>query len=344
MPELKVAIVVPVYNTEQYLNCCLNSIMNQTYKHFEVYIVDDGSTDRSGEILKQFSQIDDRFHVYYKINEGPASARNFALNKIEEDGSFDVICYIDSDDVVSKYFLSVMVDKISTNNADCVIVGFCKFDKNKQYREKRIEKEIVLNNAMTYRFCFGLENYGLSKSPAMAMSVFNIGFQASKIRKVRFDKSLNSAEDQDYLLRCFMNIDTTVVTEKILYYYRIRKSSLTHANDFSVKDIDMYLNLAEKIKEVTRPCREVIEYKAFQNFWKAVNVAVLNKKLEELWRGGVLTEKLTYMEKNFQTDVLKSRKARKRIKIFKMGPLVICIYVYVKRLKYLMHNDIDVYQ
>ena len=100
----KVAIVLPIFNTEQYLPDCLDSILNQTHKNFIVFAVDDGSTDASPSILKSYTLQDNRIHPILIKNSGVSSARNAALEAIKNE-DFDYISFIDSDDKFYPDFL-----------------------------------------------------------------------------------------------------------------------------------------------------------------------------------------------------------------------------------------------
>ena len=95
-----VSIIIPVYNGEKYLQRCFNTIQNQTYNDFEVIIVDDGSTDRTGNICDNMSKVDSRFRVIHKHNEGVARARNVALMQAKGD-----VVFIDADDYVELDYL-----------------------------------------------------------------------------------------------------------------------------------------------------------------------------------------------------------------------------------------------
>lgn len=88
------SVIIPVYNTEKYLERCISSVVTQSYKNLEIFLVDDGSTDRSSEICDNWAERDSRIHVCHKINEGPGAARNIGI-KMSEGG---YITFIDSDD------------------------------------------------------------------------------------------------------------------------------------------------------------------------------------------------------------------------------------------------------
>lgn len=99
---VKVTIIVPVYNTEKYLDRCLNSISSQSYDNLEVILVDDGSTDSSGKICDDFCKKDIRFRVYHITNGGPSRARNLGLSIM----TGDYVLFVDSDDWVDEHFVS----------------------------------------------------------------------------------------------------------------------------------------------------------------------------------------------------------------------------------------------
>ena len=117
--EIKVSIIVPVYNVENYLNRCIDSIINQTYKNLEIILVDDGSTDNSGKICDEYKKIDSRIKVIHKTNGGLADARNAGL-KIY---TGDYVCFVDSDDYVVSNAIEEYTKKAVYNNSDVVVCG-----------------------------------------------------------------------------------------------------------------------------------------------------------------------------------------------------------------------------
>ena len=104
MKEPKISIIIPVYNVEKYLKRCIKSVLNQDYKNLEIYLVDDGSTDNSGNLCDYYAEIDNRIKVIHKINGGLSSARNAALEKV----SGKYLTFIDSDDYVAKNYISIL--------------------------------------------------------------------------------------------------------------------------------------------------------------------------------------------------------------------------------------------
>lgn len=120
----KVAVIVPVYNVASYLRECLDSILTQTYTSFTVFAVDDGSTDESGAILDEYAVKDLRLIVIHQKNGGISAARNAALDRIERDGTFQYVAFVDSDDKVLPDFLAHLIQNAFRTQADITVCGF----------------------------------------------------------------------------------------------------------------------------------------------------------------------------------------------------------------------------
>lgn len=120
----KVSVVIPVYNTEKFLNQCLDSVCNQTLKEIEIICVDDGSTDRSAEILKEYAEKDDRVQILTQKNSGSAIARNNGLAK----SSGKYVIFWDSDDYFEKDALEKLYDRCEQEDADICVCGANKVD------------------------------------------------------------------------------------------------------------------------------------------------------------------------------------------------------------------------
>jgi len=117
-----ISIIIPVYNVEDYLARCLESILFQSFKDFEVLLIDDGSTDGSGKICDAYAQNDTRIRVIHKVNGGVSSARNVGLNNAN--GQY--ISFVDSDDFVHPCFLEFLYNSIKSSKAD---ISICDYEK-----------------------------------------------------------------------------------------------------------------------------------------------------------------------------------------------------------------------
>ena len=117
-----ISIIVPVYNVESYLERCINSILNQTFKNFELILVDDGSTDKSGEICDSFAGYDKRIRVIHKKNGGLSSARNVGLDV--SIGKY--IGFVDSDDWIDEFMYEKLYRNMIKTKSDIVICNFSR--------------------------------------------------------------------------------------------------------------------------------------------------------------------------------------------------------------------------
>ena len=113
----KITVIVPVYNVEHYLEKCLDSLINQTYKNLEIIVINDGSTDNSGEICQEYAQKDNRIVYIEKENGGLSDARNVGLDKMT--GSY--VTFIDSDDWVELDYVEILYKKIIEYQADIAV-------------------------------------------------------------------------------------------------------------------------------------------------------------------------------------------------------------------------------
>jgi len=116
----EVSVIIPVYNTEQYISRCIESVLKQTFTDFELIAVDDGSTDHSPQLLDVYAESDDRMTVIHQKNQGVSSARNSGLSA----ASGKYIAFIDSDDWVHPQYLEVLMDIITESGADLAVCGF----------------------------------------------------------------------------------------------------------------------------------------------------------------------------------------------------------------------------
>ena len=124
MRETQVSIIVPVYNVEPYLRQCLDSVLGQTFKNFEVLLVNDGSSDSSGDICREYVEKDSRFHYFEKENGGLSDARNYGIERAQG----EYLTFIDSDDFVNEKHLENLFLASRLTNADITIGGFSRFE------------------------------------------------------------------------------------------------------------------------------------------------------------------------------------------------------------------------
>lgn len=150
-----VSIVIPIYNVEKYLERCLNSVMNQTYKCIEVLLIDDGSTDCSLEICNAYAKRDSRFKVYHKENGGLSDARNYGIDRAIGEWLY----FLDSDDWISDNTISDLVE-VSIKNECQIAMGSCNFCHSvDEFAMSKTSNEVIFynNEEALYEMTTGLK-------------------------------------------------------------------------------------------------------------------------------------------------------------------------------------------
>lgn len=225
----KVSVIIPVYNVADYLSECIDSVLRQTYKDVEIILVDDGSTDGSGEICDKFDKTHDRVRSFHKKNEGLGAARNYGLER----ASGDYVMFLDSDDYIEEKLLEKMLDLVFKKKVDYCKTGFAYVNNNKKiksvkkYKEEYYRGEEIVSRLLP-RFLGSLPG----KSDSVEMSVCACIFDRRIIEKnqIRFlsEKKVLSED-------IFFNIDYLKVSryaclsDYVGYYYRFNGNSLTRS-------------------------------------------------------------------------------------------------------------------
>ena len=223
----KVSIIVPVYNLELYIEKCLNSLVNQTLKDLEIIVVNDGSTDKSVEIIEKMKkQYPNLIKTYNISNVGVAKARNFGLSK----ATGEYIGFVDGDDYVSKDMYEKLYNKAIEEDSDIVTSGYYKVKK-----EKCEEKGTKLSN------CFG---YDIHMQPNILIESFpyiwNKIFKRNLIIKNKIEfENLKIYEDLVFTYKLYFNANKISKVDEPLYYYIVtRESSATY--EFTEKRFDIF--------------------------------------------------------------------------------------------------------
>jgi glycosyltransferase EpsJ len=214
----KVSIIIPVYNVEEYLGVCLDSIKKQSYKNIEVLLIDDGSTDNSKRICDQYLA-DDRFLYFYQDNAGVSSARNLGL----EHASGEYVTFIDGDDFISVNHITNMV-KVLTD-CDVAISGRNDVEEKKIQRTFQTETEIELNQLKLID--------EILKTGLVYSFPWNKIYKTSVLRKhnISFDTTLDYGEDLVFNIQYVLEIKRGIVISGATYNYVYRATSASrHLN------------------------------------------------------------------------------------------------------------------
>ena len=211
-----VSIVIPVYNCEKYVEKCLQSVIQQTYRNLEIIIIDDGSRDKSGWICDSYAEKDRRIKVIHQKNAGPGRARNMGLSHVT--GTY--LAYVDADDYVSTKYIQRMVNLITQYQADAVEVSSVWMLPLKD--EIHTADEVIQ--------CFEgkqeLINDYFSVNKKLQNTLWGRLFRWSEIQEIQFSQK-SIAEDSEYSLKVFANCRKLVKSNDVLYAYRAYPESIT---------------------------------------------------------------------------------------------------------------------
>ena len=218
--EPLINIIVPVYNTEKYIRKCLDSIVNQTYRNLEIIVVDDGSTDSSGDICDEYAHKDARIKVIHKENGGVSSARNAALDLCTPGG--DLVAFVDSDDWLELNMYETLLEQIYLYNAD---IATCKISIEYSDNSRIVHKKIKSNICFSVKDKEELIKNFLNREIYTSSSNDKL-YNLKLFSGIRFP--VNQFYEDNYLvLEILLRAKKIVVGCDSCYHYRQNNNSIT---------------------------------------------------------------------------------------------------------------------
>ena len=232
-----ISIIIPIYNGEKYLKECIESVLRQTYRNFELILINDGSLDNSKQICQEFSSQDARIRFIDKTNEGVSATRNLGLSLAKG----EYVTFIDADDFVAETYLEDLYEAIRLKPNSIAICKFARYIENEpklievdeklvSYQKGQDIYELILKKIFVERSIFGSSCRMLM--PLSLIKKEDLNFPLCKI-----------AEDSLFLLSVLSKIESVNVVDESLYFYRIYSESCSHVKykkNF-LKDREIYL-------------------------------------------------------------------------------------------------------
>lgn len=214
----KISIIIPVYNTESYIEECIESILAQSFVDFEAIFIDDGSQDNSFAVINKFVNQDDRIKLYHQNNAGVSAARNLGLNY----ATGDYIAFIDSDDTIEPDYLNRLYQCVAQYSPDIVLSGIV-------YMKNGAETSRVVLNEDALSLETEKDLIHFFKTPLLTSPVSKL-YKRQIIcdNKLKFDTSISFAEDKDFNLQYFQHIRNAYALSFSGYFYREVENSLSH--------------------------------------------------------------------------------------------------------------------
>ena len=250
-----VSVIVPVYNAQKSLARCIDSILNQTFKDFELILLDDGSTDTSGEICDRYAEIDERVRVIHKENSGVSDTRNRGLDIAE--GKY--LQFLDSDDWITPEATGLFVRTVEENQCDMVIADFYRVIGERVSQKGAIEEDGLMDQ-VTFA-----EN--MLQKPAD----FYYGVLWNKLYKreivesyrLRMDSSVSGCEDFMFNLEYVRHIRSVYALKVPVYYYVKTKGSLVSQGMSVKKTIQMKRTVFEYYNSF---CKDVFDEEDYEKY------------------------------------------------------------------------------
>ena len=291
---MKVSVIVPVYNTEKYLEKCLDSIVNQTYQDIEIIIVNDGSTDNSKEIINKYVDKYSNIKVYNKQNGGLSSARNLGIEKAN--GKY--LMFVDSDDYIEKTMIKKMYEKSQENKSDIVVCEFSYvYDDGRKIRSY---SNLNYTNISDKKYLL---------TPPMAPIRL---IKKDLFNNIKFKEGIYY-EDLELCPKLVKYSKKISYVNESLYNYLMRDSSIMHQNSFNDKLLDIYKVLDSNYDALIKEYHDEIEYMYIIHLLRTASLRFLDYKegKEELKRIKlIIKDKFPNWKRNIYF-----KKSNKKIKI-----------------------------
>lgn len=299
----EISVIIPVFNVEHYLIDCVDSVRKQTFKDLQIILIDDGSTDSSGEICDELKTLDNRIEVVHKMNKGVSSARNTGLSLAK--GKY--ISFVDADDWISPEMYEIMLLELKKNEADIVA---CKFMEETSPQKKNnsnilYNTEIIQSNSIERFLCKDL--YG--------NSICNKLFKNKK-NMPRFNENRRVGEDFLFLYQMVKKSNVIIKIDKVGYHYRIRLGSCSKTS-FNNSMFDIIISSKEILDEMKcnkDKCNNESTYAQaflFDNCFMVLNAIIYNDVEKEYEKElKILNDHLIRLWKEKETRKLITSKKR----------------------------------
>ena len=232
----KFSVVIPIYNTIQWIDRCLESIRIQTFTDFEALLVDDGSTDGSVAVCKKYAEIDKRFRLVCGTHAGPAAARNLGIRNAKG----DYILFVDSDDEVEQNYFNNLQDAIGSDHPDICYVTrhfVVEKDKMKEYAVLQNVDEGELYTSQQFLEICVAQHRGIPSSSCIIIFQRKFGQQ----NNIYMDESMEWSEDADFSYHLFSKSDTIKVCNKPAYFWH-RDNGETLSNRMTFERLSARMN------------------------------------------------------------------------------------------------------
>lgn len=323
------SVIVPIYKVEKYLNKCVDSILNQTYRNFEVILVDDGSPDKCPQICDEYAKKDKRVRVIHKKNAGLVAARNTGIKEAKG----DYICYVDGDDWVLNNLLQTVWDKaINKYDVEMVVYSAVRQFYNNQEQIPKAVPEGIYNKDKLRTDVYPYMMYD-SRKPFCTGLIFPVAW--NKIFKREFllehyckEERIRMGEDNAFIFECLYAAENVFFCNDILYIYnQLNVGSMIHSYDQNRFDNNKLLT--DYIEKRIGKQDDVIDgqINAFKAYWLIMAV------FHEVKSNRKITVASKHIRKKIkETEVLKNISYKGLPKTAKIYLILLNMHLYIPAL------------
>lgn len=235
-----ISVVVPIYNKEQYVKECMESILNQTYDKLEILLINDGSTDKSKEICEMYSKIDSRIKLINTENRGAARARNTGI----EMATGDYIAFIDADDYIEEHYYEILLELLQKYDADMAECEFETVEEGSKYTfPKKTGAVRVMNREETLVELYGKTDREHVKNVIMCNKLF----KKELFQEIRYIPG-RVIDDETIIYRLIEKCERVVESKDVLYAY-VQSSNSIMRKDFSMQRLDDSIQVYDECNE-----------------------------------------------------------------------------------------------
>ena len=306
MKNALISVIVPIYNTRQYLDRCVESIISQTYQALEIILVDDGSTDGSGEMCDTWAKKDSRIKVIHKENGGAASARNKGIAL----AGGEYISFADSDDYLDNDIFEFLYNLLTENNADVARCGYYTNTNGAETTEFTDYSVRVLNSSQAIS---DLATSGYGGTPWCKL------YKTQTLKAHLYNKEDGCSEDILHNFRVYSECTRLVFCDAPKYHYVIREGSITN-NSFGKGAFDI-IRAKSIILDYAREHSEIIDDAVFGYVFSAYIVlsgCIRSGKFEE--EKNRLIKSILQYKKTIYKSPLYSKKYKLRTALLSLSP------------------------
>ena len=316
-----ISIIVPIYNVDKYLSRCIDSILNQTFKKFELILVNDGSTDNSGVVCEEYANKDNRIKVIHKSNGGVSSARNSGLHAAKG----EYIGFVDPDDYIDESMYGKLYGLCIENDSDIAICKFSREINGKIQASDETGKVLKFNNieAMNELFKGNLYRFSLCNKLFNKKCFNNISFPEGRIH-----------EDLSTTYRLFANSKNSTYINYCGYIYVKRENSIL-TSKFNEKRLQAFIGWDEIIEFMDKNYKKLMnQIIATFTYWCMDNISYILKQVDDVDKKkkylNTIREYTTKYYSYIKENSILSRRYKLKIRILNLNYE---LFIYSRKIK-----------